>query len=50
MGCFDYDGEKEMDDYIGRVVLDIPQIQAGYTYDVTLPLREVSQAAPMTRF
>ena len=41
--CFDYDGEKEMDDYIGRVVLDIPQIQAGCTYDVKLPLRDCSK-------
>lgn len=23
VGCFDYDGDKEMDDFIGRVVLDI---------------------------
>ena len=43
VGCFDYDGEKEMDDFIGRVVLDIPQIQAGYTYDVQLPLRDSSR-------
>jgi hypothetical protein len=43
LGCFDYDGEKEMDDFIGRVVLDIPQIQAEYTYDVKLPLRDSSR-------
>lgn len=43
VGCFDYDGEKEMDDFIGRVVLDISQLQAGFTYDVTLPLRDSSK-------
>jgi hypothetical protein len=43
VGCFDYDGEKEMDDFIGRVVLDIPQLQAGYTYDVNLPMRDCSR-------
>jgi hypothetical protein len=43
IACFDYDGEKVMDDYIGRVVLDIPQIESGYTYDVQLPLRDCSR-------
>lgn len=43
VGCFDYDGEKEMDDFIGRVVLDVPQLQAGYTYDVKLPMRDYSK-------
>ena len=32
-----------MDDFIGRVVVDISRIQAGCTYDVKLPLRDCSK-------
>ena len=43
VGTFDYDGEKEEDDFMGRVVLDIPQLRSGLVYDVTLPLRRTSR-------
>lgn len=39
VGVFDYDGEKAMDDFGGRVVIDIPQLQPGRMMDITLPLR-----------
>jgi hypothetical protein len=50
VGTFDYDGEKEEDDFTGRVVLDIPQLQAGCLYDVTLPLRHTSRVYNRRRF
>mmetsp|Transcript_5729 Transcript_5729/g.10317 ORF Transcript_5729/g.10317 Transcript_5729/m.10317 type:complete len:902 (+) Transcript_5729:157-2862(+) len=44
VGVFDYDGEKVQDDFVGRVVIDIPQLQSGFrSMDVTLPLRECSR-------
>jgi len=43
VGVFDYDGEKEDDDFIGRVVIDTPQLQSGFSYDITLPLRHTSK-------
>ena len=42
VGMFDYDGEKEEDDFTGRVVIDIPRLHAGVVYDITLPLRRTS--------
>lgn len=43
VGVFDYDGEMESDDFIGRVVIDTPQLQSGFSYDITLPLRHTSK-------
>jgi len=43
IGIFDYDGETESDDFIGRVVIDTPQLQSGFSYDITLPLRHTSK-------
>ena len=43
MGVFDYDGEKEQDDFIGKAVVDIPQLQSGFLYDLTLPLRDMNR-------
>jgi hypothetical protein len=43
VGTFDSDGEKEEDDFTGRVVIDIPQLHSGFVYDVTLPLRRTSR-------
>lgn len=43
VGVFDYDGEKTMDDFIGRVVIDIPQLPSGCAIDFTLPLRQYSR-------
>ena len=42
-GVFDYDGETESDDFIGRVVIDMPQLQSGFSYDIILPLRHTSK-------
>ena len=42
VGVFDYDGERETDDFAGRVVIDIPQLRSGCQYDVVLPLRQTS--------
>lgn len=43
VGVFDYDGETESDDFIGRVVIDTPQLKSGFSYDITLPLRHTSR-------
>ena len=43
VGVFDYDGERETDDFAGRVAIDIPKLQAGYQYDFMLPLRQTSR-------
>jgi len=43
VGVFDYDGENTSDDFIGRVVVDIPQLPSGRTLSVTLPLRQHSR-------
>ena len=43
VGVFDYDGETESDDFIGRVLIDTPQLKSGFSYDITLPLRHTSK-------
>lgn len=43
VGVFDYDGENESDDFIGRVVVDTQQLKSGFSYDITLPLRDTSR-------
>lgn len=43
VGVFDYDGEKEDDDFIGRVVIDTQRLKSGFSYDITLPLRHTSR-------
>ncbi|KAL7493243.1 hypothetical protein ACHAWT_003085 [Skeletonema menzelii] len=43
VGVFDFDGETERDDFIGRVVIDTPQLQSGFSYDIILPLRDTSK-------
>jgi len=43
VGVFDDDGDKSDDDFIGRVVIDTPQLKSGFSYDITLPLRHTSK-------
>lgn len=44
VGVFDYDGEGASDDFIGRLVIDIPQLQSkSGLIDITLPLRDSSR-------
>jgi len=50
VGAFDDDGEKEEDDFTGRVVLDIPRLHAGVVYDLTLPLRRNSRVYTRKRY